>query len=61
MARDQLLAEPREGVAGDGGAVVGMVMDALRNVMRFHATINFTIDTALKDTKDLGGSRLLLL
>ena len=59
MARDQLLAEPREGVAGDRGAVVGMVMDALRHAKRFHGTVSFIFDTGLKDATDLGGSLLL--
>ena len=40
---------------------VGMVMDALRNAKRFHATVGFTTDTGLKDTTDLGGSSLLFL
>ena len=33
---------------------VGMVMDALRNAKRFHATVSLTTDTRLKDTTDLG-------
>ena len=40
---------------------VGMVMDALRNAKRFHATVILTTDTRLKDTTDLGGSSLLFL
>ena len=36
-----------------------MVMDALRNAKRFHATFGFIADTGLKDATDLGGSLLL--
>ncbi|EDR09748.1 dynein heavy chain protein 2 [Laccaria bicolor S238N-H82] len=32
---------------------VGMVMDALRNAKRFHATVSFIADTGLKDATDL--------
>ena len=35
---------------------VGMVMDALRNAKRFHATVGFIADTGLKDATDFGGS-----
>ena len=35
---------------------VRMVMDALRNAKRFHATVSFIADTGLKDATDLGGS-----
>ena len=37
---------------------VRMVMDALRNAKRFHATVSFIADTGLKDVTDLGGSVL---
>jgi len=40
---------------------VGIVMDALRNAKRFHATISFIADTGLKDAMDLGWSPLLFL
>ena len=33
-----------------------MVMDALRNANRFHATVSFIADTGLKDATDLGRS-----
>ena len=33
-----------------------MVMDALRNAKRFHATVASIADTELRDTTDLGGS-----
>ena len=39
----------------------GMVMDALRNAKRLHATVSLTTDTGLKDGTDLGGSPLLFL
>ena len=38
-----------------------MVMDALRNAKRFHATVILTTDTGLKDGTDLSGSPLLFL
>ena len=37
---------------------VRMVMDALRNAKRFHATVSFIADIELKDVTDLGGSVL---
>ena len=40
---------------------VGMVMDALRNAKRLHATVSLTTDTGLKDATDLGGSLLPFL
>ena len=33
-----------------------MVMDALRDANRFHATVIFIADTGLKDATDLGRS-----
>ena len=38
---------------------VRMVMDALRNAKRFHATVSLIADTGLKDAIDLGGSLFL--
>ena len=38
---------------------MGIVMDALRNAKRFHATVIFIADTGLKDATDLDGSLLL--
>jgi hypothetical protein len=38
----------------------GMVMDALRNVRRFHATVILIADTGLKDATELGGSPSLI-
>jgi dynein heavy chain 1 len=36
-----------------------MVMDALKNAKRFHATVSFIAEPGLKDATDLGGSRIL--
>ena len=38
-----------------------MVMDALKNAKRFHATVTFIDDSGLKDATDHGGSPLLFL
>ena len=50
IARDQLLADSRKGIAGDRSAVeergAGEGMDALRNATnKFHATVSLIVDT----------------
>ena len=35
---------------------IKMVVDALRNAKRLHATVSFIPDTGLKDATDFGGS-----
>ena len=59
VVRGQLLVEPQWALEGMEARLrseeVGMVVDALRNAKRFHATVSFIADTGLEGAKDLGG------